>query len=505
MVKFLKKHAFLLLCFLAAAMYLLFSSKSSPLYPMNDWVDVNCFYTMGKSLLAGLVPYRDLYEQKGPVLYFVYAIVSLFSPGSFFGVWLLEVVTYGLFLYYSGKIMELYLGDSILVWFLTAILGGLIPVTAAFAHGASVEEMCLFLSAYGLYVALRAMKEDRVLSFREAFTCGIWAAILLWIKYTMLGLYLGLAIFIIIWYLGWGHGFKALWKTVGAFFAGISVITAVVFLYFAVTGALDDLVRVYFYNNIFLYAKEPEQSRLMSIWTCLKKTLKLNKTYTLLLIPGAVWAAVRAFRDVRPLLLLALCFGGLALGTYWGGWGISYYGLVFAVFALFGLLAIGEVLKLLRAERLIGFLCQDSRVVGALWAMVLIVAMTIFCLKEGRNTYLLSYEKEDLPQYQFAEIINQTENPTLLNLGFLDGGFYFAADVVPHSRFFCILNVQAPDMWQTMYDQVNQGLTDYVVTRGRELATFHLDPSLYELVDQAELYFEGQVRVYYLYRLKMLE
>ena len=284
MVKFLKKHAFLLLCFLAAAMYLLFSSKSSPMYPMNDWVDVNCFYTMGKSLLAGLVPYRDLYEQKGPVLYFVYALIALFSDGSFFGVWLLEVVTYGLFLYYSGKIMELYLGESMLVWFLTVVLGGLIPVTAAFAHGASVEEMCLFMSAYGLYVALRAMKEDRVLSFREAFTCGIWAAILLWIKYTMLGLYLGLAIFIIIWYLGWGHGFKALWKTVGAFFAGIGVITAVVFLYFAVTGALDDLFRVYFYNNIFLYAKEPEQSRLMSIWTCLKKTLKLNKTYTLLII-----------------------------------------------------------------------------------------------------------------------------------------------------------------------------------------------------------------------------
>ena len=505
MVKFLKKHAFLLLCFLAAAMYLLFSSKSSPMYPMNDWVDVNCFYTMGKSLLAGLVPYRDLYEQKGPVLYFVYALIALFSDGSFFGVWLLEVVTYGLFLYYSGKIMELYLGESMLVWFLTPILGGLIPVTAAFAHGASVEEMCLFMSAYGLYVALRAMKEDRVLSFREAFTCGIWAAILLWIKYTMLGLYLGLAIFIIIWYLGWGHGFKALWKTVGAFFAGIGVISAVVFLYFAVTGALDDLFRVYFYNNIFLYAKEPEQSRLMSIWTCLKKTLKLNKTYTLLLIPGAVWAAVRAFRDVRPLLLLALCFGGLALGTYWGGWGISYYGLVFAVFALFGLLAVGELIRLLKGQRLVSLVTQDSRFIGAIWAAVLIVAMSIFCLKEGRNTYLMRYEKEDLPQYRFAEIINETEDATLLNLGFLDGGFYFAADVVPHSYFFCILNVQAPDMWQTMYRQVNEGLTDYVVTRDRELSSYRLDPSLYECVAQSELYFEGKTRIYYLYRLKTLE
>lgn len=505
MKQFLKKHTFLLLCFFAAAMYLLFCSKSSPLYPMNDWVDVNCFYTMGDSLLHGLVPYRDLYEQKGPVLYFVYAVIALLSPDSFLGVWLLEVLTYGLFLYFSGKILALYLGDGMLVWILTAVLGGLIPVTSAFAHGASVEEMCLFMSAYGLYVALKAMKEGRTLSFREAFLCGIWAAILLWIKYTMLGLYLGLAIFIILWYLGWGHGFKALWKTIGAFFAGIGAVSAVVALYFLVTGALEDLYTVYFYNNIFLYAQEPEQSRLATIFTCLKNTLKLNKSYTYLFIPGLVWAIVLAFKDIRPLLLLLLSFAGLALGTYWGGWGISYYGLVFAVFALFGLLAIGEVLRLVRADRLLATVCAGRRAIAAVWVCAVIVAMSIFCLHKGRNTYLMSYEKEDLPQYRFAEIIGQTEDPTLLNFGFLDGGFYFAADVTPHNRFFCILNVSAPDMWQSMYRQVNQGLTDYVVTRDRELGEYNVDPSLYDLVDQAELYFEGKVRIYYLYRLKTLE
>lgn len=505
MKDFLKKHAFLLFCFAAAALYLLFCSKSSPLYPMNDWVDVNCFYTMGDSLLHGLVPYRDLYEQKGPVLYFVYAVIAFLSPDSFFGVWLLEILTYGLFLYFSGKIMGLYLGDSMLVWFLTAVLGGLIPIAKAFAHGASVEEMCLFMSAYGLYVALRAMKEKRVLTFREAFLCGIWAAILLWIKYTMLGLYLGLAIFIIIWYLGWGHGFKALWKTIGAFFAGIGVVSGVVFLYFLITGALGDLFTVYFYNNIFLYAKEPEQSRLATIITCLKNTLKLNKSYTLLFVPAAIWAVVRAVKDIRLLLLLALSAGGLTLGTYWGGWGMPYYGLVFAVFALFGLLAVGEALRLCRAERLLSLITRGSRGIAAIWAAVLVVLMGIVCLNKSGNTYLMSYEKEDIPQYQFAEIINETEDATLLNFGFLDGGFYFAADVVPTSRFFCLLNVNAPDMWQTMYRHVNQGLVDYVVTRDRELGSYSVDPSLYECVDQAGLFFEGKVRTYYLYRLKTLQ
>ncbi len=33
--------------------FLLICSKSSPLYPYNDWVDVNCFFTMGRSMLHG--------------------------------------------------------------------------------------------------------------------------------------------------------------------------------------------------------------------------------------------------------------------------------------------------------------------------------------------------------------------------------------------------------------------------------------------------------------------
>ena len=89
---------------------------------MNDWVDVNCFFTMGRGILDGLVPYRDLYEQKGPVLYFVYAIIALFSRDSFFGVYLLEVITFALFLYFSGKLAQLYLGSSRVVYFLITIL-----------------------------------------------------------------------------------------------------------------------------------------------------------------------------------------------------------------------------------------------------------------------------------------------------------------------------------------------------------------------------------------------
>ncbi len=503
-VSFLKKYRFLLFCFGTAAIILLFCSKSSPLYPMNDWVDVNCFYTMGKSLLHGKVPYRDLYEQKGPVLYFVYALIALVSPGSFWGVWLLEIVTFGLFLYYSGKILQLYLGEGLFSWLAVPVLAALICVSPAFAHGASVEEMTLFMSVYGFYIALRAFRENRALHFREALTCGVFSGMLLWIKYTMLGTFLGLAIFLIIWYLIWGHG-KLLLKTIGAFFAGLGAVTAVVFLYFLFTGALDDLWTVYFYNNIFLYAKEPEVSRFETIRFCLEQTLKRNDTYVWLFLPGLAWALVRAVRDVRPLLLLVLSFCTLVLGTYWGGWNIPYYGLVLSVFAVFGILAIGELLKLIRLDRLLKKCAFGSKAVAALLIAASVLVSGLCALNNSPNAYLMGTPREEMPQYRFAKIINEVENPTLLNHGFLDGGFYFAADVVPDCYFFCRLNVVAPGMFDIPRYYMNEADADFVVTRDKKLEEYpNIDTYLFDCVDQATLYFEGKTRTYYLYRLKTL-
>ncbi len=65
----------------------------------------------------------------------------------------------------------------------------------------------------------------------------------------------------------------------------------------------------------------------------------------------------------------------------------------------------------------------------------------------------MGYEKEELPQYQFAQIINQTENATLLNYGFLDGGFYMAADVLPTTKFFCRLNLRNSDFPEMRKEQ----------------------------------------------------
>lgn len=97
-----------MVCFAVAIGIIGVCSKSSFLYPLNDWVDANCFFTVGKSMMNGIVVYRDLIEQKGPFLYFVHGLAWLISNDTFIGVYFLEVLAATFFLYYLHRIITLF-------------------------------------------------------------------------------------------------------------------------------------------------------------------------------------------------------------------------------------------------------------------------------------------------------------------------------------------------------------------------------------------------------------
>ena len=94
----------LLVFSIATAFFLLLiCTKCSPLYPFNDWVDVHCFLTIGRGIKHGLVPYRDLYEQKGPLLYFIVALATYISETSFAPLFVTEILG---FLYVHISVYE---------------------------------------------------------------------------------------------------------------------------------------------------------------------------------------------------------------------------------------------------------------------------------------------------------------------------------------------------------------------------------------------------------------
>ena len=90
----------LFLLFFSAVLVMLFST-CSPLYPYNPWGDANVFMTIGKNMLHGMMPYRDLFDLKGLLLFLLHEWAACLSPHSFHAIYIVQVFCFWGFMTYS--------------------------------------------------------------------------------------------------------------------------------------------------------------------------------------------------------------------------------------------------------------------------------------------------------------------------------------------------------------------------------------------------------------------
>lgn len=488
-----------LYCLAVSTVFLLLLSKSSPFYPFNDWVDVHCFYTVGKSILDGLIPYRDIYEQKGPILYFLFAAAAAISRDSFLGVWLLETLFFSFYLFFSGKCAQVHLGGNRWVYAIVLILAPITMLCTAFLYGSGAEELCLWTLSYSLYKFDLAFHQKRLLRPAEAFKIGLCAAFCLYIKFTLLGFFLGLAVFVLIWYLSFEKNEKALPTAIFSFLGGIAAASVPIFLYFIIHRALGDFLTAYFYNNLFLYQDDlgMYSNRFTFFIACLWTTFNKNLEFSIPLVIGVLWL-IRSRKEKRnTMLTVILCGALLALSTFGGGRIYRYYPMPFVVFSIYGLIAAVLWLRKKLSKKVKDFFGQKLRFSGSLCACAAILLACSFFLSD--NTYMLSYDRQDMAQFRFAEYIRQKEDATLLNYGSLDFGMYYAADSTPNCKFFCELNIPLPEMYDMQRQFVEEGKTDFVVIRDRTLESTGMDCSHYRLVEECTSTYEVRDATFYLY------
>ncbi len=145
-------------------------STCSFLYPTNTWVDAQCFYTVGKSIARGGVLYRDIYEQKGPLLYFLHACVEWLpfeGVNPFLEIFALEVLATAAMLFFLMKTLAaLPWGKAPRAGVSSALMrAGLLQ--PRFRLGDSAEEFSLPMAAYVLYATLRMLMANGT-NFRAA-------------------------------------------------------------------------------------------------------------------------------------------------------------------------------------------------------------------------------------------------------------------------------------------------------------------------------------------------
>lgn len=483
-----KDRRALAVSFITALVVVGICSKSSPIYPFNDWGDANCFVTVGKSMLHGLVPYRDLYEQKGPLLYMLHALGALFSETSFIGIFLIEVLAGTGFLLLCHKTLKLYDPGSSLLWL--PVIAAVVCGARSFYQGDSAEELCLPFYAYGIYCGLKAVLKGSFPSDRECFIVGLTSACVLWIKFSLLGFYIG-------WFLCFAilafsrRRAGALLRMLGFILAGVGLASLPILAYFLWNDALPDLWQVYFYDNLFLYSRVQASAGtgfglILNLCHGLSNFVSTNGlVFCFMLLGGMILVKCRRWGE---LLFIGLSFLFSFILVFVGGRFFIYYSLIFSAFVVIGIPPLARLTKPLAQSR------RARAIAGCAVPVLCVLLAFLRC----ENTYLLRYGKADLPQFQFAEIIHETEDASLLNYGFLDGGFYTAAGIVPNCRFFSNLNIPLPDIMETQRDFVKKGKVDFVVTSGQELEA---GAGPYRCVAESAVYYEGSIQTYYLYQL----
>lgn len=485
-------------------------SRSSFFYPLNNWGDAQCFFTVGKAMVRGQVLYRDIYEQKGPLVLFLHGLASLVQRNGFLGVFVLEVLAAAVFLWLCGTIMALY-GAGPLRFAALPLLLAVSFSTPSFQMGDGMEELCLPLFAAGLYLGLRALHQDRPLGWGGAVALGVLCGAVFWTKYTLCGLFaaVGLVLFV---HAICRSGPKAAARLAAGFLGGFALAGLPWLLYFGLNGALGDLWQCYFYNNLFLYGTGGSLSLsgvLHAVAGSLSYMLRLNWTFGIFAVGGLAWFVLwpgtgrSGWERVLVLacaVLMAVAIYGAASNAY------IYYGMPFVLFVPLGFLALlGPAQALLERMRLpTGWPVR----MAAAAALVLGVG---YALWHTPNRQAFLQPLEQTVQYQFKQVVDGAEDRSMAMLHLLDGGFYTICDVMPTQKYIGVFNLPLAEMQQQMDDTLKNADVNFIVARteeeDREEYKRDKEPAIlehYELVaDGTEEYLRNKgysTMHYYLYR-----
>ena len=460
------------LLFLFATLAITAFSACSFLYPYNPWDDADVYMTIGKAMLAGKELYLDIFDHKGPVLFFLHegaAMLSSLLSGSvrtsFLGIYILEVACAFFYLLYSLRTMRLFSSSSACLP-LVCLLGVMTYSSDFFGYGDSVEEFVLPLLAQSLYFMLRFVEERHVPRWWQSLIMGMGIASIFWMKFNLLFFYLG-GILALAYIASKHRTWQQLWNVMLWAFTGFAAVTACVLLYFAFHGTLPALWDAYFMVNIFHYHGTATNGEPPFWWFPL---VKLG-IWALLMIPAAF---LPVSKEVKILIfgtygVLVLSYATLTVQFY-------YFLTLYAFFPL--------LISYIREYRLTRRMSATILLVGALCT--------------ATNWNLVTRLNGSFPHCvpEMADIVNRNETPDseVLTFSSYDTGIYLQTRHLPPNRNFFISSILSPDIKAEQAEMVASGRIKYLAREIGAINTCHeyYDapiPANYHLIyDQEELF-----------------
>lgn len=440
----------LILLFSFCFLFLFFISKFSPLYPVNEWSDINVYFNVGKAIANGKVLYSEIFDHKGPLLFFIYAIGYILSPSSTqWGMFIIQLVfwfTFSISLFFTFRY---YL--SKFISFLSVLLV-FVGCLGFMNTGGSAEEFVLIISNIGLCFFISYFHKNK-LTHPPKFMLvhGLLFSAVLLIKLNLVVFWCFPLCFIFIALL-LSREYKNFFLNILFFFLGLSIILLPMLFYFLCHGALDTAYYVYIELNKQYSSTNDYLYLLTNGISKLTRVTRENLLLMLIVYLGIIYAPFKLVKS--KIFGLSLCLSGLALIgmifftlTYH-----FYYPLSLLIFLVLGLIIIFQFFEK-------HLTISDTKGVYQLSAaIILIFAIGMRNLYGMGGASILRLEEPNGPQFAFKQHLKKKENPSLLNTAFAEGNALFTtSNIVPSVKyFFC------PNIFYGMYPDIRDSQTRYI-------------------------------------------
>jgi len=219
------------------AVYICLTSCLNPFGLKDIDADTSVFLTIAQGITRGQVPFRDFYDNKGPLLYLLSA--PGFALGRFTGVWITELIFMCISVFFAYK-TALFFGSR--AFALTGAVLSFIIFQSFFYEVAGAEEYSLPFMMISLYIFTKYYFTQKNISSLEIIILGFCFAASVLIRINMFSLWLGFCAVIFIEMII-KRRFLELLKYILLFCTGILIITIPIILYLKVNNALTDYIQ----------------------------------------------------------------------------------------------------------------------------------------------------------------------------------------------------------------------------------------------------------------------
>lgn len=381
------------------------------------------FLLTGKGILEGKICYTELFDHKGPVLFWFEALG--YAMGGRTGVCILQSVFMGIDILILEKII-LKLGAKPIL----PLLGAASVFFFTFSHGNLTEEFSMPFILTVLYREISFLKSNKaehppILAFAYGVIIGILAFLRLNNAITICVLIVCIGISLIA-----AKKWKNIIANLLAGLLGIAVAALPICWYYYANNALYDMLYATFLHNL-IYAKESTHSPIFSAEL---------PFYVVMYAPGVFATAAFAIASKRTKSRLYYSLLAATVVTY----AMLVYTNVYAHYFTLGVplfaIAIAVALPDADAKNILNFI--KSKKLSAISAALIVTVFALFsAYSVGApiyKTYISGVSNQQYNQtHESMQMIPQNERDSVIGFGVL-ADFYVNADVTPCYKYYTL-------------------------------------------------------------------